>query len=126
MKSCKNKLKNLLQSVLFFFSSFLPRRLPVGVTEFHNWANRIIKKAGQFADEESMKFVLATELIRLERRAKYISDRFFVNALHAAAAKQIGGAMFQEIKAKQQTQQAQLKMVEATTQGSGNSNESKT
>jgi hypothetical protein len=114
-----NAAKELIIKVYSYLLSLIPRRLPVGITEFHAWADRIIARAGKIASEDSMKFVLATELIRLEKRVRSISDSFFVNTLHVAAAKQVGGAMFQEIKAKQAAQQT-VTEVTAPTSGAEN------
>lgn len=105
MNAAKNFISALIVKITQFFQglmSYLPRKLPVGVDEFHAWANRIIAQSEKFATEESKKFVLATALINLDvQKGRAVADRFFMNLLHVAATKQVAGAMFQEIKANQ-------------------------
>lgn len=98
-----------------YLRSFLPTKLPTGMTEFAVWSERIIVKTGALAEVESMKFVLATELMRLENESKKLesriiqwfdtSDRHFVKTLKLAATKQIGAAVFQDIRTAQQQRQ---------------------
>lgn len=97
--------------------------LPVGRAEFNTWADRLIEKAGRFADERSMKYALASQIIHLPHDIAFKNDAYFVNSLRKAAANQVASAIFQEIKmqqaeefakAKEEAEKARL-AVEATT-----------
>lgn len=78
------------------------RPFPVGMTEFLEWSARIIALAGNFADEDSMKFALCSQLIHLPYDKAEATDRYFVNCLRKAAANQVASQVFHDIKIKQQ------------------------
>ena len=82
--------------------SEIERPLPVGLKEFEEFAARIIAQAGQFADEDSMKFALATSIIHADAAKGSLPDSFFINRLRKAAANQVASQIFQDIKVKQQ------------------------
>lgn len=108
--------------------SYFPSRLPTGMTEFDNWSNSIIELSGQFADVDSMKFVLADMIQRLgaSKTSKYttmlsyVPKNHFVQGLAAAAAKQIAAQVFFDIKTKQLEKQQEQQQAEA-----GNSDSTK-
>lgn len=77
------------------------RNLPVGMAEFHKWADRIIALGGKYADEDSLKFALASQIIHMDAKLAAVPDKVFVNLLRKAAANQVASQFFQEIKAKQ-------------------------
>ena len=112
------QLKNLLNPL-----SYIARRLPVGMTEFEAFAKRIIKQAGQFADEDSMKYALASQIIHSSHPR--LPDQYFIRSLEKAAANQVASQVFQDIKNKQLEAQKKLaeQSVEATTQPSGASSD---
>lgn len=83
---------------------FFPRPLPLGRQEFYDWSDRIISQCGDFADAESMRFVLATNVLHLGQQTAYKSDEFFIRTLKKAAANQVSSQIFQEIKVKQAEQ----------------------
>lgn len=89
--------------------------LPVGMTEFNEFANRIISKAGQFADEDSMRFALASIMIHADASKGALPDSYFIDRLRKSAANQIASQVFQDVKAKQAAAQEAAKQVEATT-----------
>lgn len=89
----------------------VPRRLPVGLTEFNNFADRVIMLAGQFADTDSMRFAIATAVIHADASKGRVADKFFVDRLVKSAANQVASYVFQEVKQKQaeMLQAAELK-----------------
>lgn len=87
--------------------------LPVGRAEFNTWADRLIEKAGKFADERSMKYALASQIIHLPHDVAFKRDDYFVNSLRKAAANQVASAIFQEIK-MQQAEESAKAAAEAT------------
>jgi hypothetical protein len=92
----------------------VPTALPVGMDEFHEWADSIIQITGKFADEDSMKYALASQVIHLAHDKAFYPKRFFVNCLRKAAANQVASQVFQDIKLKKDAEIK--KQVEDTTQ----------
>lgn len=97
--------------------SYFPRKLPIGITEFEVWAARIIRLAGKFADEDSMKFALASNVIHLDHQRAFVPDHYFVRSLTKAAANQVASQVFSDIKQKQ-LEAAQKAAAEATAKES--------
>ncbi len=87
--------------------SYFPSKLPVGAAQFHSFADSIIKLAGPFADEDSMKWAIANNIIHLPSTTAYKSKQYFVRTLRKAAANQVASFIFQDIKLKQQERAAQ-------------------
>lgn len=81
--------------------SYFPRQLPRGMTEFKSWSERIIKLTGPLADEDSMRFALASQVMHLGPQSSTKSDRYFIRSLRKAAANQVVSQVFQDIKQKQ-------------------------
>jgi hypothetical protein len=90
-----------------------PRPLPVGLTEFHRWADEIIALAGNFADEDSMKFALCTMLIHANNDAGALPLEYFVLRLRKSAANQVASQVLQDIKTKQAEATAARQQAEA-------------
>lgn len=97
----------------------VPYTLPVGLVEFSEFADRIISKAGEFADRESLIYAIAMELIHSDPKTQF-TDEFFVTRLRKVAANQVASQVIQDIKAKQQRARDEAaaekaKLVEVTT-----------
>lgn len=97
-----------------YFAGFFPSRLPVGMTEFDAWAEKIASTYQlPTKDLESVKFTLASIVIHLGPSDDKKPNWFFVKQLRAASAKQIAGAAFYEIKQKQKLlQEAAIKVAQ--------------
>lgn len=91
--------------------SLLPTKLPVGMTQFDKFASDIIELSGPYADEDSMKFAIASQIIHLDARRASVPKNLIVRSLRKSAANQVASQVFQDIKAKQQAafEQAKLK-----------------
>lgn len=82
-----------------------PRPLPIGVTEFHKWADRQISGAmltcGPDEDVEvfklSQKYCLANLILHLGPTESHKPDAFFIHSLHKFAANQVADAVRQKI-----------------------------
>jgi len=103
------KAKLLLKKLL----SLLPSKLPVGKTEFDEWTDSIIELSGKYADKDSMQFVIATQVMNLGPQRSSVPKNFFVRTLRKAAANQVAGQVFYDIKTKQQ-EAAKAAQAEAT------------
>lgn len=96
-------------------------QLPVGLTEFNEFAERIISKAGKFADQDSLTYALAMELIHSDPKTAF-SDDYFVTRLRKVAANQVASQVINDIKAKQMAAMEAAKQAEATASTEDTSN----
>jgi hypothetical protein len=111
------KIKTQIAAILAKIKAFIieeEKQLPVGLAEFHTWADNIIAKSGAFADIDSMKFALATLILHADHAMASAKDSYFVNRLRKSAANQVASQVFQDIKAKQAAQQQAANQVVTT------------
>jgi hypothetical protein len=111
----KQKLQALIKAVATPFKkllNFIPTPLPVGMTEFDNWAADIISTYG-LPNNDSIRFALATMIMHAGPVDASRSKRYFYLAVRASMAKQIAGGQFQAIKERDLAARAQ-KQAEAT------------
>ncbi len=82
--------------------ALFPSRVPVGVSEFNAWAESFMELYQMpTQDLDSTKFTLASIIMHLGPQAAFVSKHFFFVTIRAAAAKQVAGSVFYEIKQKQ-------------------------
>ncbi len=87
--------------LLLKLMSYLPRPLPVGMADYEKLIDRVILLGGNYADRDSISFVMSSEIMHLGALQSSIPDRFFVRRLRKLAANQIAGQTMQNIKNKQ-------------------------
>lgn len=73
------------------------RRLPVGMTEFETWTDRIISGAGLPATRESQQWTLAMMMASLPATVAFESDGYFINCLVKAANSHVCQAVLEKI-----------------------------
>jgi hypothetical protein len=84
------------------------RPLPVGVTEFHDWSDRIIKAAGLPSRLEDQKYVLANVICNnCGPAVAFESDAYFIAYLRKVAANQVADEMRKRIKEQRTIEQNQ-------------------
>lgn len=103
-------MKQLIKKTL----SYIPTPLPIGMTEFDTWANSILDLSGRFADDDSLKFALASMIIHLGPQRSAVPKNYFVRSLKKGAANQVASQIFQDIKSKQQAALEAAKAAEVT------------
>lgn len=82
-----------------------PRPLPMGVTEFNEWCDRIISGALIPTDDrDSLVAALASMLMSLGPTEDHKPDAYFIHALRKAATNEVAHHMFQDIKRKKQAE----------------------
>lgn len=93
------------KSIVRAFNRLLGRfksKVPTGVLEFNDWAQSIIDNYDlPTSDLDSVRYTLATIIMHSKAQDAYMPKQYFVLTLRAAAAKQIAGHVFTEIKQKQ-------------------------
>lgn len=90
--------------------------LPVGIKQFEEFSERIIKKSGAFADRDSMLFAIASILIHADASKGSLPDSYFIGRLRKSAANQVASQVFQEVKQRQAEkakQEAEVTALEA-------------
>ena len=91
------------------------RQLPIGIKEFHEWADRIIQGAMISASPRSLKFALASMVLHnLSPTESFKEDAYFIHCLRKSAANQIAHAIMQEIKGEQEKEEIERKKAEET------------
>lgn len=84
--------------------SYIPTALPLGLTEFETWSESIIAllpKGMTNVPTDDLKFVLASAIQHLGQNRSYVPKSYFVSLAHKAAASQVAGQVFYNIKQKQ-------------------------
>lgn len=98
------KLNNYLiqaKRALYRLLSFLPSALPVGMTQFQVWADKIIF-AYNLPDNDSSRFALATMILHAASTDAYKPKRYFGLCALKSMSNQIAGGVLQDLKQKQQ------------------------
>lgn len=85
------------------------RPLPTGVTEFHEWSDRIISGAGLPASVESQKFALANDLMHCPPNMAFESDVYFIHRLRKYAVNQVADAIRNQLKEDQMKEDQKAK-----------------
>ncbi len=95
------------------FLGLFPSRLPTGMTEFNLWVDSIIATYDlPTQNRDDILFVLTTSVIRTGEAGYKVPKFHFVKLIRSVCAKQVAGAVFSEVKQRQQD--AQRKQAEAT------------
>ena len=104
-------MKLLLERLLSYF----PSKLPAGMSQFDSWAESIIRQVGPIADNTSLRFVLASELMHSDAKKGSLPKNYFISRLQKLAANQVAGQVLTDIKEKQKAaQEAAAKQAEVT------------
>ena len=109
------QLKTFVKQLKNKVSGKLGWKVPQGMTEFNTLANFIIETYHPACDDKSTRFIIATLLMRLEPTQDKIQPESLGKALRAGAARQVGAAVMEQIKADQ-------KAAEVTAQAGVTSN----
>jgi hypothetical protein len=100
-----------------------PQPLPMGVKEFHAWADRIISGAlVPGATPDSQKFALADMILHLKPTEDHCPDAFFIKTLRKCAVNQVADAIRIELRDKakarltQEEEDKKLKLVDSNNE----------
>ncbi len=98
-----------LLTVLKVLYSYIPTPLPTGATVYEVWLNDIVALTGNIADEQSLKWVISNEIMRLAPGRDRVPKRYFVKSLRKYAANQVASYKVIELKQAQEEKAKQLK-----------------
>lgn len=85
------KVQNLIQrlSKLFIWlNSFIPEKLPQGMTEFGRWVDEISYLSG-LPNNDKLRKVISQLIVSLPPQMAYVKKRFIVKTIQKAAANQV-------------------------------------
>lgn len=99
------------------------RLLPTGLTEFHEWSDRIISAALLPAHPDSQKYVLANLICELPVSCHAETDAYFVQRLRKSAANQVAiyyrEKIYPEVKARLAEEEKQKQAMVTPPPGDG-------
>lgn len=96
-----------LSNILFVLRSFLPRKLPTGMTQFNLWLADIIRLTG-LPDNASTRRTAAGFIFMLPPGLGYLSIRKISNALIKAAANQVAQQVSKDTQEEQNGQEQEV------------------
>ena len=104
----------LIKRTINKLRGFFPQALPNGTTAFNAWSESFFDTYDNMPtqDRESTRYTLCSIIMHLGPTAAYKSKYYFYLTIKAAAAKQVAGSVFYDIK---QAQLAKQNKPEATT-----------
>ena len=105
-----------IRRLLSLIQAYIPSRLPVGLSEFHAWAESIIALLPPGFEKvpvDELKWVIATAIQHLDATKARVPKIYFLRLLHKAAASQVASQVFQDIKNKQLEEKAAREAAEA-------------
>lgn len=88
-----NKIKQFFRKV----ASYFPTQLPIGVTDFHSWADDIVQLSGA-PDNDSSRYTLGLMLPQLAPNVDRKSKNHFVKCIRKAMANQVASQVAWDIK----------------------------
>lgn len=88
----------MLKKLTRFLKSFLPRRLPIGMTSFNAWVTDIILLTG-LPNNESTRKVAAMFIFQVPPSQVYLPLRTVAKQLLKAAANQVAAQVVEDRKA---------------------------
>lgn len=82
------------------------RPLPMGMTEWEEWSDRIISGACiPGVDVPSQKYVLANEIMHMDPRKDHQTDVYFIKTLRKLAANQVADEVRKKLYAERKTRE---------------------
>jgi hypothetical protein len=101
--------RNLVQTPPEVISLQLAERrpLPLGLTDFHEWSDRIISGAQiPGVDAKSQKFALAAMVMSMKPTEAFVDDGYFIQCLRKSAANQVCAYYMEEFRNEAKTRLA--------------------
>lgn len=105
-----------MKQLMKWYKHFIPQQLPIGMTAFEKWSDEILTNY-DFPKNDSMKFTLATMIMHMDQTWSHVPYRTFERRIKKAMANQVAGAVFQEVKLRQQEEAEKAKQEANVTEG---------
>lgn len=104
-----SKLKYFLLRIL----AYIPTPLPRGMTEYKAWEASIVSLANNLSTNDDLRWIIAAETMRLAPTRSLVPKAYFLRVMRVAAAKQLAGAVFSDLKEKQKAAAVAAQAAEA-------------
>lgn len=95
------RLTQNLSNLLIWLNSFVPEKLPQGMTEFNRWVDEISYLSGLPLNDKLRK-VISQLIISLPPQVAYVKKRYIVTTIQKAAANQVAFETLSLINEQQQ------------------------
>ena len=99
------RIRRRLSNWLIWLNSFIPEKLPQGMTEFNRWVDEISYLSGLPLNDKLRK-VISQLIISLPPQMAYVKKRYVVTTIQKAAANQVAFETLSLINEKQQPEQS--------------------
>lgn len=105
---------NFVKRWFYVFTDFFPTKLPVGLTAFNNWSDRLLftyfPPSVTPPETDSFRFSIAAMVMHLDSQSYRKSNRFFGKAIRKGASNEVASFVMHDLKDKREalikTQQA--------------------
>lgn len=95
------KIVHIVKNIIGRIRGAMPSALPQGMTEFDNWIKSFIEVYQPKMNDRSVRFAIATLMMRLNPTEAYKSKRYFALCLHKGAAAEVSNHVMYLIKEEQ-------------------------
>lgn len=99
-----NWLPDSIKRFIYKIQGLLPTTLPVGVTAFNNWCDKLLftyfPPNAVPPTEESFRFSIAAMILHLDHQKARVPNRFFGKAIQKGAANEVASFVMRDLKAK--------------------------
>lgn len=106
LQTLKRTLQHL-SNLLIWLNSFIPEKLPQGMTEFNRWVDEISYLSGLPLNDKLRK-VISQLIISLPPQMAYVKKRYIVTTIQKAAANQVAFETLSLINERQQEKSEQV------------------
>lgn len=102
------KFVSRIKRYVYIMLDLFPSRLPVGLTAFNAWADRLkftyFPEGAVPPDDASFKFSVAAMIMHLDSQSAKVRNRFFGRAIYKGAANEVASYVMHDLKAKRDAQ----------------------
>lgn len=105
-----------MSKIKYFFLrllAYIPTPLPRGMTEYKVWEKTIIVLANGLSTNEDLSWIISAETMRLAPTRSLVPKAYYLRVMRVAAAKQLAGAVFSDLKEAQKAREATAKAAAA-------------
>lgn len=83
-----NEQMKRLSNLVIWLNSFIPEKLPQGMTQFNRWVDEISYLSG-LPNNDKLRKVISQLIISLPPQMAYVKKRYIVTTIQKAAANQV-------------------------------------
>lgn len=88
------------------FQDFFPTQLPVGLSDFNNWCDRLLftyfPTEASPPSQDSFRFAIAAMVMHLDSQKSKVDNRFFGKAIVKGASNEVASFVMHDLKEKRE------------------------